>query len=150
MNMKKSIFLFSLMFALPQISVAQNNTIDSLRAILKTAGQDTNKVNILNALSYELLYSNTDTTIYYASLAKDLSEKLNYRRGTASAYLRLGQAYNNLGSYDQSQLFLSKGLAVSTDKLTTAKIYVNIGINHYEMSNYPGSIEKLFYRAESI
>src|SRR3954470_10064896 len=135
--MKKSILLFTLMFALQHISAAQSNTIDSLQAILKTAEQDTNKVNILNTLSYELLYSNTDTTIYYATLAKNLSEKLNYSRGTASAYLRLGQAYNNLGSYDQSQLFLSKALAFSTDKLTAAKIYVNIGINHYEMSNYP-------------
>ena len=144
LNMKKSILLFSLMFALLHISAAQNNTIDSLQAILKTAGQDTNKVNILNTLSYVLLYSNTDTTIYYATLAKNLSEKLNYSRGTASAYLRLGQAYNNLGSYDQSQLFLSKALAFSTDKLTTAKIYVNIGINHYEMSNYPEALKNYF------
>lgn len=132
------------MFALQLISAAQNNPIDSLQAILKTAGQDTNKVNILNALSYELLYSNADTTVYYATLAKNLSEKLNYSRGTASAYLRLGQAYNNLGSYGQSQLCLSKALALSTDKLTTAKIYVNIGINHYEMSNYPEALKNYF------
>lgn len=132
------------MNALQLISAAQNNRIDSLRAMLKSAGEDTNKVNILNALSYELLYSNSDTTIYYATLAKNLSEKLNYTRGTASAYLRLGQAYNNLGSYDQSQLFLSKALAFSTDKLTTAKIYVNIGINHYEMSNYPEALKNYF------
>lgn len=132
------------MNALQLISAAQNNRIDSLRSMLKSAGEDTNKVNILNALSYELLYSNSDTTIYYATLAKNLSEKLNYTRGTASAYLRLGQAYNNLGSYDQSQLFLSKALAFSTDKLTTAKIYVNIGINHYEMSNYPEALKNYF------
>lgn len=134
------------MFSLLHISTAQNNTntIDSLQAILKTAGPDTNKVNILNTLSYELLYSNADTTIYYATLAKDLSEMLNYSRGAASAYLRLGQAYNNLGSYGQSQLFLSKALAFSADKLTTAKIYVNIGINHYEMSNYPEALKNYF------
>ena len=138
--MKKYIFLFSLLFALQHTSEAQNNTIDSLRLLLKTAGEDTNKVNILNTLSYELLYSNTDTTIYLATLAKNLAEKLNYSKGVASAYLRLGQAYNNLGSYDQSQLHLSKALATNTDKLTTAKIYVNIGINHYEMSNYPEAL----------
>jgi adenylate cyclase len=142
--MKKYIFLFSLMLALLNISSAQSNRIDSLLTILKTSGEDTNKVNILNTLSYELLYSNTDTTIYFANLAKNLAEKLNYRRGVASAYLRLGQAYNNLGSYDQSQLFLSKALSFSTDKLTTAKIYVNIGINHYEMSNYPEALKNYF------
>ena len=60
------------------ISKAQSNAIDSLLKLLNTSTEDTNKVNILNTLSYELLYSNTDTTIYYASLAKNLSEKLNY------------------------------------------------------------------------
>src|SRR4051794_40628000 len=101
--MKKGtlLFLLGLLPALPHFSAAQNSTIDSLRAILKTAAQDTNRVNILNALSYALLYSNADTTIYYANQAKDLSEQLNYSKGAASAYLRLGQAYNNLGSYGQ-------------------------------------------------
>jgi tetratricopeptide (TPR) repeat protein len=56
----------------------------------------------------------------------------------------LGQPYNNLGSYDQSQFFLTKALDFSTDKLTTAKIYVNIGINHYEMSNYPEALKNYF------
>ncbi len=144
LNMKKSILLASFMFVLLHFTLAQNNTIDSLEAILKTAGQDTNKVNILNTLSYELLYSNTDTTIFLATQAKNLAEKLNYSKGIASAYLRLGQAYNNLGSYEQSQAYLSKALALSTDKLTTAKIYVNIGINHYEMSNYPEALKNYF------
>ena len=144
LNMKKSILLASFMFVLLHFTSAQNNTIDSLEAILKTAGQDTNKVNILNTLSYELLYSNTDTTIFLATQAKNLAEKLNYSKGIASAYLRLGQAYNNLGSYEQSQAYLSKALALSTDKLTTAKIYVNIGINHYEMSNYPEALKNYF------
>jgi len=142
--MKKNILLISFLFSLLYSSIAQNSTIDSLRAVLKTAGEDTNKVNTLNLLSYELLYSNADTTIYLATQAKDLSEKLNYSKGTAGAYLRLGQAYNNLGSYDQSQLYLTKGLAVSTNKSTTAKIYVNIGINHYEMSNYPEALKNYF------
>ena len=142
--MKKNILFFCLIVTLHHTSAAQNNTIDSLRAVLKTAGEDTNKVNALNLLSYELLYNDTDTTIYYANLAKNLSEKLGYSKGTAAAYLRLGQAYNNLGSYDQSQLFLLKGLTYSTVKRTTAIIYVNIGINHYEMSNYPEALKNYF------
>ncbi len=80
--MKKSILLFSLMIAVQHLSVAQTRTIDSLRAALKTAGQDTNKVNILNALSYELLYSNTDTTIYYANLANSEAGKINVSGST--------------------------------------------------------------------
>ena len=139
-TMKKIIVLFTLILALQQTSSAQDK-IDSLLAVLKTAGEDTNRVNALNLLSYELLYSNIDTTIYLSNQAKDLSEKLNYSKGNAGAYLRLGQAYNNLGSYDQSQFFLSKALTYSAPKRTTAIIYVNIGINHYEMSNYPEALK---------
>src|SRR6187401_1171744 len=96
--MKRSILFISLLFTSLYYSTAQSNTADSLLAVLKNAEDDTNKVNTLNILSYELLYSNTDTTIYFATMARDLAEKLGYSKGIASAYLRLGQAYNNLGS----------------------------------------------------
>jgi adenylate cyclase len=142
--MKKNIVLVGLVIFLQFFAVAQNTKIDSLQAALKNAKEDTNKVNILNLLSYELLYSDIDTTIHYAKVARDLAEKLDYRRGAAAAYLRLGQAYNNLGSYEQSQAALAKALSISTDKSTTAKIYVNIGINHYEMSNYPEALKNYF------
>jgi class 3 adenylate cyclase/Flp pilus assembly protein TadD len=142
--MKKNILLFSLVVALQHISAAQNNTIDSLRAILKTAGEDTVKVNAMSLLAYELLNSNTDSAIYYANQVKNLAEKLHYSKGITSAYYRLGQAYNNLGNYGESQSYLSKALELSTDKSTTAKIYVNIGINLWEMGNYPEALKNYF------
>jgi tetratricopeptide (TPR) repeat protein len=143
-NMKKILVLFVLGTLFLSSTSAQNSKIDSLQSALKNAKEDTNKVNILNLLSYELLYSDVDTTIHYANLAKELARKLNHTRGEAAAYLRLGQAYNNLGSYDQSQAALLKALSISTDKSTTAKIYINIGINHYEMSNYPEALKNYF------
>lgn len=139
--MKKIILLSCLALIVQQIVSAQTKKIDSLLAILKTANEDTSKVNTLNILSYELLYSDADTTIYYANLAKELAEKLNYSKGSAGAYLRLGQVYNNLGNYDESQFYLSKALTYSTEKRSTAIIYVNIGINHYEMGNYPEALK---------
>src|ERR1041385_1761431 len=142
--MKKNIFLFTLLFALQHFSVAQNSVIDSLQSKLKVAAADTNKANILSVLSYEILNSNTDSAIYYARELKNLSEELNYPKGITSAYFRLGQAYNNLGNYDSSQTYLSKALAMSTDKSTTAKIYDNIGINHWEMGNYPEALKNYF------
>jgi len=136
---KKNLLLFGLLSVLH--SAAARDTLDSLYEALKSSGQDTTRVKILNTLSYELLYSNTDTTIYLANQAKTLAEKLNFPRGIASSYLRLGQAYNNLGDYSRSQACLNKGLEYSSDRLTTAKINVNIGINYYEMSNYPEALK---------
>src|SRR5690349_22605915 len=109
--MRKSIFLFSLMILLQHFCAAQYS-IDSLRAVLKTTGEDTNRVNTLSQLSYEIINSNTDSAIYLANQVKNLSEKLNYQKGIASAYYRLGQAYNNLGDYGESQSYLSKALEI--------------------------------------
>src|SRR5204863_10137148 len=111
---RKNILLPVLLTVLPLIAAAQEHTLDSLRTALKCSAQDSNQVKLLNALSYVLLYSHTDTTIAYANQAKELAEKLNFPRGLASAYLRLGQAYNNLGDYSASQTYLNQGLRVST------------------------------------
>jgi adenylate cyclase len=142
--MKKCILLFNLLLVLQFIGLADTSKTDSLLSVLKSGSDDTNKVNSLNTLSYELLYGNADTAITLSIQAKDLAEKLNFSRGIASAYLRLGQAYNNKGNYEQSQLYLTKGLEYSRDKLITAKLNVNIGINHYEMSNYPEALKYYF------
>ena len=142
--MKKSILLFCLLSVLQQLSTAQDRTIDSLHARIKNAGEDTIKANSMSRLAYELLNSKTDSAIYYANQVKILSEKLQYSKGITSAYYRLGQAYNNLGDYGQSQSYLAKALELSTDKSATAKIHVNIGINHWEMGNYPEALKSYF------
>src|SRR5262245_47341799 len=118
--MKKTIFAFSLFFAVQHFCIAQTSIADSLRALLKTAKEDTAQINAMSLLAYELLKSNTYSAIYYANEVKNLSEKLNYSKGITSAYFRLGQAYNNLGDYGKSQAYLSKALELSTDKSTTA------------------------------
>nr|MBA3705395.1 tetratricopeptide repeat protein [Bacteroidota bacterium] len=81
---------------------AQQNKIDSLQKILLTAKEDTTKVNTLNALAMELRRDNTDTAIYFARKALTLSEKINFKPGTAEAYLWWGTALYNSGRFDES------------------------------------------------
>jgi adenylate cyclase len=140
----RKIILLLMVMTLQHFSAAQSNVVDSLRTALKAVAEDTNKVNLMSQLSYEIINSNTDSAIYYAIQVKNLSEKLNYAKGLVAAYYRLGQAYNNLGDYNQSQSYLSKALGLSKEKLTTAKIYVNIGINHWELGNYADALENYF------
>ena len=125
-------------------SFGQSHVIDSIQSLLKKEHKDTTDINTLNTLTYDLIYSNTDSAIYFSNVIMRDAERLYYAKGIASALLRLGQAYNNLGNYEQSQRNLTKALDYSDDKLTTAKIYVNIGINHYEMSNYPEALKNYF------
>ncbi len=66
--------------------------IDSLLLELPKQKEDTNKANLLNALSHEYINSNPDEGIRYSFESLTLSKKLNWKKGLAFA--NLGLAYN--------------------------------------------------------
>jgi len=143
------IFLLTLFLGIVFSAQAQNqNKIDSLMNALKTAKEDTNKVNTLNTLSKE----DWQTSYYeeakkYAEEALQLSEKIKYKKGIANASHNMGTAYDYQGNYPEAlkNYFLSlkteeeignkKGISIS---------YNNIGIIYQFQGNYPRSVKKLF------
>src|SRR5258706_12785161 len=89
--------------AAPSFSQKQGQEkIDSLLTVLKTAKQDSIKVNALNMLAYELRNNNPDTAMYLADEALALATKANYKIGMANAYLWRGVAVMNLGKYEEA------------------------------------------------
>jgi hypothetical protein len=72
---------------------------DSLLQALKTRQEDTNKVKILNLLSY---YKNNDTALCYANEALLLSNKLNFIHGMAKAYSNKGIAFYYKNNFEQA------------------------------------------------
>jgi len=85
--------------------------IERLAKALKTAKDDTNKVNTMNRLARELItignYPQAD------SLAQDefeLAERLDFKKGIANAYNSLGVACNYQGDYSHSINYLLKSL----------------------------------------
>lgn len=85
-------------------------TVDSLQNLLKVAKEDTNKVFILNALSFKIKEKASDNAVQYAEQALQLSQKLSFKKGQAISLSNLGLIYkvsNNLGkaaSYDLQSL----------------------------------------------
>jgi signal transduction histidine kinase len=67
-----------------------------LESRLKTAANDTQRVDILNDLSESWRPRNTDSAFAFARQAYDLARKVDYQRGTGDA--RLNQAYAFLKS----------------------------------------------------
>ena len=65
-------------------TLAQPATIDSLKKELVIAKEDTTKVWLLYELSSRYTWSYADTSILYAQQAMDLSQKLNFKRGSNS------------------------------------------------------------------
>jgi two-component system, NtrC family, sensor kinase len=110
--MKKIIFhIFPLIlfvfFLLPAFS--QMESIDSLKKVLQTEKEDTNKVNAFLQLCY--IQGKPDSAIFYANQALFLSQKINYQKGEAESFYSMGF---NLSLNDEVTAFedFQKALAI--------------------------------------
>ena len=87
------LFLFFLITSWSFTTKAQSSfndslKIDSVKKRLQTQKEDSNKVNSLNDLSATALArEDFDNSMQYAREALAISEKLNYNKGKADAYL---------------------------------------------------------------
>ena len=124
---------------------AQTRQRDSLKAVLKTAKEDTNKVNILNSLSRG--YRNIqclDTSLQYANVAVSLARILGFKKGEAKAFETKGLVYDNQGNYpdalknDFACLKLREDIG---DKEGTANIYLSIGMLYDGQCNYSEALK---------
>ena len=71
-----SFLLLVVLNLLQHFAPAQNGKIDCLLTVLKTAKEDTGKVNILNALAHELPDELSDSALSCALQALQLSETI--------------------------------------------------------------------------
>lgn len=76
---------------------ALSDTIPALRKQLLVSQYDTNRVNILNELSYQLQRMDFDSSLRFAEESLVLAEKLTYKKGIALANCRKAYCYLLLG-----------------------------------------------------
>jgi serine phosphatase RsbU (regulator of sigma subunit)/Tfp pilus assembly protein PilF len=141
----KNYFLFCFLLLVTCLVTAQNKQIDSLKTQLKTAKEDTNKVNTLNRLA-DLLWpvGTYDKALQYAGQAKVLGEKLDFKKGAARAYSITGLVFYNQGNYPEAldnhlnALKLRKEIG---DKQGMATSYWNIGYVYKSQGNYPEALK---------
>ncbi len=136
----KNFFLFFYLFLFPVIFFAQASKKDSLLNFVKSAPDDTAKVNALNALYKEYRKaSNTERAFYYAKQAKELSERiqlpgekeLGWPKGTASSLNGMGNMFSDEGNYNAALEYYSLSLAIRKkmkDRLGIGSLYNNIGL----------------------
>ena len=101
--------------------LAQQINIDSLQKELLVAKEDTDKVTILNTLAYEFRFANPDTCVYFAKIALNLSEKLNYKIGIAEANLCLGTGYLFLEINDKALKYLNIAKLITEQLINSSK-----------------------------
>lgn len=105
--------------------------IDSLEQRLTTLPEDTQKVDILNQLSYRYHRKDVQQTFAYANKALALATKLNYGKGIgfANHYLSMGNALS--GNTD-----LSKTLNIKTLKIADSLQIFDLMMNAYNMQAF--------------
>ena len=134
--------MFFFLFA--AVSFSQNHKADSLLTILKTAKEDTEKVNIYNNLHRELFRESPDKSLVFAQNALALSEKLNYKTGEAIALRNIGASYGFKGEYLKALPYFQHSLEKAESIKDTSAIagalhgFANI---YYYQKNYKKSIE---------
>ncbi|HUZ59919.1 MAG TPA: ATP-binding protein [Hanamia sp.] len=91
-----------LLIAVNSVLIVFGQSRDTLLQRLATAKEDTNKVNLLNAISFRYAWSDADTSIMYAQHAVDLAQKINMEKGIADAQLNMCAAFTTLGNYSRA------------------------------------------------
>ncbi len=132
------ILLFTVLPALPKSASAQ---MDSLLNALKTAKEDTNKVNLLNELSEQC---DEKDIVLYAQQCYDLAEKLSYRKAMADALNNMGYAYDHFGDITRSLDCYTRSLKIYEsigDKNGIASVLNNIGYTYEEQNDFANAKE---------
>ncbi len=105
----KSIFI--LIGALMNLGLyGQLLNIDSCLNVLKTAKEDTNKVLLLDAIAWDISYSNLQTGIDYSLQAYELAKKLNYERVYPRLFNTQAAIYTDMGDISKSIDLCLEGL----------------------------------------
>ena len=106
------VFLLAALLALPASFFAQTGRTDSLRQQLALSRQDTQRVNLLTELAWDINEAHTDESASLLQEAVSLSQKLKYPKGEAVAWNGLGVVEEIRGNLAQAEIFYKKALDI--------------------------------------
>ncbi|MDP2385160.1 MAG: ATP-binding protein [Bacteroidota bacterium] len=146
--------LLLLCFAFTQCySFAQNPHLrDSLQKFLKTAPQDSNKVNALIELSHQFVQYDLEKAESAAKEAVRISQILKFPKGEAQALLVSSRVKRQKSNYAEalSQTFLAINIFEKiNDQEGSAKCYFELGYIYKYLEDYPKSINA-FSKASAL
>lgn len=141
-------FIFSYLLSLPII--AQQAKIDSLESLLARATLDSNRVHLLNKLSFALYSKNPEKSKDYADEALFLSEKLNFKIGTGEAHKNIGLYFRQKGDFVQALNYLFDALNIFSRLNNLEGIgstYITLGLINGQQGNY---VEAMNFHLKSL
>ena len=142
--MPKKIFYCFILFLLSTQCIAQAVQIDSIKKVISGQKDDSVKVNFILSLSREFFSVSPDEVINYATTARDLAQKIDYKKGMAYAYKNIGIGHYTLGNYVASIENYDKSLALFDtlkDKSGQANILSNEGSVYFNKGDDEKALE---------
>ncbi len=124
------ILLFLFLF-LPNLLLAQNRAVDSLKMLLEKTNVDSIKFKILNELAYKELYKKPQKAIEYCAEAQKISQKMANKTKECSIVNLMGGAYWVKGDLDKALACFQTSLKLSYETQNDqmqAKNMGNIGL----------------------
>lgn len=147
----KKFTLIVCLYCLPFFSKGQTTSftviIDSLHKELVKAKTDTDRINILDLISFN--YSNFDTEkgLRYAREAESIAVRINWKRGIANAEIDQGLNYMVKNDYTAAISHYSKALEIYKkigDKVGMGSVYANMGHLYLAKSDYTHALDNDF------
>lgn len=143
--MHKLIYPFLFYILLPNFITPQGLNIDSLKAELESLPDDTNKVNKLNGLAWELIYKERTFCSYLANHSLTLSQKIGFDKGEGKAYNIIGGIDYLSGNYSEAmESYQNAGNLFERigDSLGVSKAIGNMALVLEGMGYFKEAIEK--------
>jgi tetratricopeptide (TPR) repeat protein len=97
------------------LAEGQDRFADSLELVLATAPLDTNRVNLLNTLTFRLKYSDPERALRHADEAENLAKQLAYRKGLAATYYCRAYVTQIAGDYPRAVKLVQQSLDIARD-----------------------------------
>jgi len=139
------LFTFSFSLFTVHAQKQEKTLTDSLLAELPKLKENTTKADALNSLSWQYYTKGSrDTAFSYAQQALKLSEKLHFKKGTATAFRYLGNHYADLKDSAKALAYYQRALAIckeTRDKRNMVSNLRNIGRLYADFPSFPLAME---------
>ena len=150
MHRRLGFFFLFVLLSFPFYVSGQN--VDSLKQVIANLPNDSNKVNELNSISWSLLFSLRDSSVYFIDNAISLADKVQHPAGKAKALKNKGILMDMSGhskdaikNWKLSQSIFNQ---LGNEK-EEANIFNNIGIAYYNLGDLD-SAEYSYNRSLSL
>ena len=140
--MRQLIYAF-IIFIYSISNIVYSTNIDSLITLIPKT-KDTNKIDLLNNIVNEIMYSNPNEAIKYANQSFILADSLNNKLRISVCSSNLGLMYNEQGDFINARKYFNislKNAKILKDSINIAKIYGNIGNSHMYENDYEKALE---------